>query len=107
MKPSALILLPLAVALSSIGFAKHITPVPVPPVLTSSARIEAPLDDGRLGRIQAFDRADGHLLWSLVVFKNRIYPWSEECVQWRFITSMALVGAALEITVEDGRHYRV
>ena len=91
----------------SISFAKHVVPAKVPPVHTANMRIEVPLDDGKVGRIQAFDRADGHLLWSLVVFKNRIYPWREECVQWRFITGMAIVGEALDVTVEDGRHYRV
>lgn len=87
--------------------AKHVKPATVPPAFTSTLRIEAPLDDGKVARIRAFDRADGHLLWSLVVFKNRIYPWREECVQWRFITSLLVAGDTVEITAEDGRRYRV
>ncbi len=107
MKRTSIVFVMLVLIWPAIGSAKHIKPKAVPAVFTSTLRIEAPLDDGKSGRIQAFDRADGHLVWSVVVFKNRIYPWREECVQWRFITSMTVVGDTVEITAEDGRRYCV
>jgi hypothetical protein len=90
-----------------IVFGKRAAPRKVEPVETATLRIIAPLDDGRVGRIQVFDRSDGRLLWSLVVFENRIDPALEEDVQWRFITSLKLVDDHLEISAEGGTRYRV
>jgi len=91
----------------SVCLAKRVQAKPVAPVVVGDMRIEAPLDSGRVGRIQAFDRLDGHLLWSLVVFENKIDPQMEEDVQWRFIESMKVVANGLEITVEMGARYHV
>lgn len=102
-----LVLLAIAFCLPSPGFAKRRAPQKVEPVLTPTLRIEAPLNDGRVARINVFDRADGQLLWSLVVFENKIDPGMEEDVQWRFIRTMKIVGDVLEILAEDGAGYRV
>lgn len=91
----------------AVGFAKRAAPQAVAPVFTSTLKIVAPLDDGRVGRIQAFDRVDGRLLWSLVVFENKIDPRLEEDVPWRFIRSMKAVGETLEVTAEGGARYRI
>lgn len=87
--------------------AKRARPQEVPPVLTATLRIEAPLDNGRVARIEAFDRAGGPLLWSLVVFENEINPELEEDAQWRFIRTMVLVGDQLEIVAEGGARYQL
>jgi hypothetical protein len=96
-----------ALSLPAFCFAKRATPQKVAPAFTSVLKIVAPLDDGKIARIQVFDRADGRLLWSLVVFENKIDPSEEEDVQWRFIRSMKAVGDTLEITAEDGARFRV
>ena len=97
----------LLAGLSSVCYAKRVAPEKVEPVFTTTLRIEAPLDDGRSARVQAFDRTDGHLVWTVVVQKNWIRPWLEEDVQWRFIEAMKLVGDDLEVTIEGGSRYRV
>jgi hypothetical protein len=88
-------------------FAKRAAPQKVEPAFTSTLKVVAPLDDGKIARIEVFDRADGRPLWSLVVFENKIDPRLEEDVQWRFIKSMKAVGDTLEITAEGGACYRV
>jgi hypothetical protein len=96
-----------ALCVPSICLAKRIAPQKVEPVIVADMRIEAPLDSGRSERIQAFDRLDGHFLWAVVVFENKIDPNLEEDVQWRFIKKMALANGALEILAEDGTRYSV
>ena len=103
----AIILTFLMIWLSSTCYAKRAAAGKVEPVLTTTLRIEAPLDNGRTARVQAFDRSDGHLIWTVIVQRNRIRPWLEEDVQWRFIESMKLIGDDLEIGVEHGSWYRV
>lgn len=97
----------LVMGMSAVGFAKRVAPKEFEPVLTANLRIVAPLDDGRVARIRVFDRCDGRLLWSLVVFENMIKPGLEEDVQWRFIKSMKAVGDTLEVVAEGGTRYRV
>ena len=97
----------LVVCLPLISFGKRAAPKAVEPALTQSLRIVAPLDDGRVARIQVFDRADGRLLWSLMVFENKMQPGLEEDVQWRFIKSLKVTGDSLEVVAEDGASYRV
>jgi hypothetical protein len=107
MNSLSLVIVTLAICVPLIVFAKRPAPRKVESVLTPTLRIEAPLDSGRIGRIQAFDRTDGKLLWTIVVFENQIDPRIEEDVQWRFIESMRVVGDALVVTAEGGSRYRV
>ena len=107
MKSLRLTLAAVALAFPGVGFAKRDRPQAVESVLTSTLRIVAPLDDGKVARIHVFERSEGRLLWSLVVFENKIDPGLEEDAQWRFIRSMKIVGDALEIVAEGGRRYRV
>ncbi|HVU16317.1 MAG TPA: hypothetical protein VHD32_05310 [Candidatus Didemnitutus sp.] len=109
-KMNVLLLLAFAALLfcaPAVAFAKRGAPQEVEPVTTATLKIVAPLDDGRVGRIQAFDSRDGRLLWSLVVFENKIDPRLEEDVQCRFIRSLKIVGDTLEVTAEGGARYRV
>jgi len=65
------------------------------------------VNNGREARIFVHDRADGRLLWSVVVCEIKIDPNLEEDVQWRFISQMKLVGDTVEVTVGRNERYRV
>jgi hypothetical protein len=97
----------LCMVMPSLLSAKRLPPELVEPVSTGTLRIEAPLNNGREACIYAYDRADGHLLWSVVVFTQKIDPNLEEDVQWRFITGLKIVGDVIEVTAEGGARYRV
>jgi hypothetical protein len=96
-----------ALCVPSICVAKRLPPQKVEPVVVADIRIEAPLDSGRLGRIQAFDCSDGHLMWVLTVFENKIDPKMEEDVQWRFIKKLTFANGSLEVLAEDNTRYSV
>lgn len=97
----------LTFALAATAFAERTAPPSVTPVFAGPLRIEAPNTDGRVARIEAFDRFGGQRVWSAVVFESKIDPSIEEDAQWHFIRSLRVVGDFVEVTADDGTRYWV
>jgi len=94
--------------LPALAFAKRADPTPVEPVISGGIRYSVPANqDGRRPTIEAWDIQTNQKLWELPVYKNYIYPWEEEDVQWVFIKSLKLDGDFLLITSEKGKTYTV
>ena len=92
---------------SGICYGKRPAPAKIEAVLTATLRLEAPLNDGRVASVVAYDRASGKVAWTVVLQRIEIDPTLEEDVQWRFIESMKLQGDNLEVTVEGGARYKI
>src|SRR5579872_500973 len=90
-----------------IASAKRTAPPKVTPVVYEGIRYVAPNDDGRRAYVQAWDPATNKKLWEVTIFRNFIMPFEEENVQHVFIKQMKILDAALIITAEDDRVYRL
>ena len=63
--------------------------------------------DGREGYVVATETSTGKELWKVKVFTVHMNSWTEECLQWVFITDLSLDSNALLIRDEKSRCYRL
>ena len=100
----------IAIILASVAIplvARRLPPPTVPPLEYDGIIIKAPNDNGRVGYIEVYDKSTGQRLISRVIFRNFIWPWLEDDVQWVYIEQMSVQGEKLIITNERGRQYKV
>ena len=107
MRNVLVIFVAVALLLPSLVLAKRVAPAKVEPVIYQGVRYIAPNDDGRRTYIEARDVQTNSKLWDLTIFTNRIDPTLEEDVQWVFIKALNIRDAALIVTSERDKIYRV
>jgi len=66
-----------------------------------------PTGDGRDQYVVARDAVSGQELWSVKVFHIRIKFWTEEDVQWVYVTDLKLMDNFLFIRDERSRCYSI
>jgi outer membrane protein assembly factor BamB len=87
-------------------WAKRVPPKPVSPVVYAGVTYSV-AGDGREGYVVAIETSTGKELWKVKVFTVHIKGWTEEDVQWVFITDLSLDSNALLIRDEKSRCYRL
>jgi len=98
----------ISTALVSLAVAAKWTPPPnVPPVTYEGIVYKAPNDNGRVAHIEAYDASTGKRLWKKTVFRNFIWPFLEEDVQWVYIREMKVENNKLAIVDEHGKTYYI
>jgi hypothetical protein len=93
--------------LATQAWAKRMAPKDVPPVTKDGVKYTVPLDNGREGRIEAWDVESGKKKWDVVVYTIKLIPDLEEDVQWVFINSLTLKDNTLTVQNEKGEEYTV
>ena len=84
------LLLILAVLAIPMGlWAKRVPPKPVSPVVHTGVTYSV-AGDGREGYVVAIETSTGKELWKVKVFTVHMNSWTEECLQWVFITDLSL-----------------
>jgi len=86
--------------------AKRIPPKPVTPVVFEGIRYSAD-GNGRDQYVVAEDAATGRLLWKVRIFHTRISFWTEEDVQWVYISHLKIMNNSLIVKDERARCYAV
>jgi len=80
--------------------------VPVAAVISDGVRFEAPnQNNGKIIYLEAHSVADGTLLYRKEIYRNIIWPWLEEDVQWDFVRSLTLADDRILIVSEKGKRY--
>lgn len=87
--------------------AKRAAPPKVEPVVHEGVRYTAPNDNGTRGYVVASEVSDGKKRWDVTVFRIHMIPFMEQDVQHVYIKHLAIRGAALVVTDEKGREFRV
>lgn len=87
------------------AFAKRTAAPKVEPVVYDGVCFVAPNENGRRAYIQAWDEKTGRKLWEVIVFRNFIKPWMEECIQWVFIKELRIADGELIVMAEWDRVY--
>jgi hypothetical protein len=86
-------------------WAKRIPAPKVEPVLYEGIRYAAPNNNGRRAYIEAWDERSGKKLWAKTIFRNWIWPWLEEDVQWVYIQELRVQNDKLIVIAERERRY--
>lgn len=68
---------------------------------------QAPLDQGRVGYVEAHETTTGKLLWRVMIYRVPLDADLEADVQWIFIRSLTFERDGLQITTEDGSVFRL
>ncbi|MDP2652412.1 MAG: hypothetical protein Q8Q08_00060 [Candidatus Omnitrophota bacterium] len=87
-------------------YAKRIAPPQVPPLSFKGLMVKAPNNDGRVGRIEVWDKSNKKV-WEREIYSVQINPLEEEDVQWVFITSLKEKDGKVIVLDERGRQYSV
>ena len=93
-------------ALTLFAYGKRVAPKPVAPVVSNGIKYSA-RGDGRDQYVVATAASTGSELWKAKVFHTRIKFWTEEDVQWIFITDLKIVNHSLFVRDENARCYSV
>jgi hypothetical protein len=89
-----------------LGFAKHIAPPRVAPIVHQGIRYVVPNDKGLKAYVEAWDVQTGRKLWTKTIFTHwYIPPFGTECMRYEYLTSMVIVDDRLVLTSERGRDY--
>jgi hypothetical protein len=85
------------------GFAKRITPKPVPPIIHEDVQYST-AGDGKTSFVVATDTSTGKELWRVRIFRVHPHWWKgEEDNQWVFISFLRLAENNLVIGNEKGQ----
>ena len=90
------------------ALAKHVAPPSIEPVVHQGVRYVVPNDKGLRAYVEAWDVQTGRKLWTKTVFRHWYVPipfGRTECMQYEYITSMALQTNQLILTSGRGREY--